>query len=493
MSLIHRTRLAGMLALGVASSAMTLAHADVGDYSAFQTRLNQSFPKTADRPITAADKKLIPLAINSNPAGFDDGFDPKAYDQWQEVKLDPSTGAKCGDGSPFSFWVNRRASTSNLMVFLEGGGACWDYDSCSSTLASGNTLGNVLKASSNKDTSAVIATSGLSNTDKSALIPIYSALLKDSSPDLDNKVMGWNKVFVPYCTGDVHAGLSTHVYTDPAGIKPPVTIYHNGIINSLQVAAWVRNNLQAPQQLMFTGQSAGGVGATALYHAVRLLFPVKQGFMLNDAGPSFFADQNGSDAANPSAPLHRTALPIWGLTEKRQLADGSFRSLLDWYKVELTGLDVSNFGTLNIATANRWPKDRLSMTTTQEDYVFGTYSYRRFFADTQGNDPEVRKANTLARWKIDIDRFTDKMQPVPNYGFYIPATRRWLYGHTMTSNVGRTADIQELGLDMNDYLNNLTDPTAPLMKAKEKNFTADRYQFSLTSEATVLLLTSIGF
>lgn len=486
-------RITGLFVVGLATSVLSVAHADVGDYTSLQTKYNTSFPKKADRPITAADQKLIPLSIKRNPAGYVDGFDPKKYNEWQQVTLDPSTGAKCGDGSPFSFWVNRRASTSNLMVFLEGGGACWDFQSCSSTMASGPALANVLKASADKDTGAVIATTGLAAGDKSLMIPLYSALLKDSASNLDNKVQGWNKIFVPYCTGDVHVGLSSRVYTDPTGAKPPITIYHNGVINSLQTAAWVRNNLQAPKQLMLTGQSAGGVGAVGLYHALRLLFPVQQGYMLNDAGPSFFADQNGTDAANPSAPLHRTALPIWGLSEKRLLADGTTRSLLDWYQTQLTGLDVKNFGTLNQAVARRWPKDRFSMTATQEDYVFGTYSYRRFYPDTQGTDRAVRIANTVARWKIDIDRFAVNMQSTANYGFYLPATRSWLYGHTMFSDVGRTADIQEQGLDMNAYMKNFTDPTLPLMKAKEQDFSADRQQVSVTGQGSILLLNSIGF
>jgi hypothetical protein len=100
----------------------SLAYAEIGDYTATQTSLNKMIPSIADRPITSADRRLVPLPINQNPTGFQDGFDPKKYDTWQQVKLDPSTGAKCGDGSPFSFWVNRKASTSNVMFFLEGGG-----------------------------------------------------------------------------------------------------------------------------------------------------------------------------------------------------------------------------------------------------------------------------------------------------------------------------------------------------------------------------------
>ena len=471
----------------------SLAYAEIGDYTATQTSLNKMIPRIADRPITSADRRLVPLPINQNPTGFQDGFDPKKYDTWQQVKLDPSTGAKCGDGSPFSFWVNRKASTSNVMFFLEGGGACWDHESCSGGLTSSNVLSNVWLSQQNKNTSAVISPSALSIGNKTSIIPIYSSLLKSSSTEVSNKVQNWTKVFVPYCTGDVHVGLSTRVYSDPSVQKPPVTVHHNGVMNNLQTAAWVRNHLEAPQQLLLAGQSAGGVGAVSLYHALRLLFPVQQGYMLNDAGPAFFADQQAGDAQNPSAPLHRTALPMWGLSERRALTDGSNRSLLDWYQTQLAGFDTNNFGTLNQATARRWPKDRFSMALMQEDYVFGSYSYRKFFPQAQVTDRKQRRANTLALWKIDVDRFATQMQTSSNYGYYLPATRSWLYGHTLTSNSGNTADIQEQRLTLNAYLDNLMNPNVPLIKAKEQDVEADRKQISLSGEASILLLNSIGF
>src|SRR6185295_10630721 len=39
-------------------------------------------------------------------------------------------GTKCGNGSQYKFFA-RRTSSPNLLVFFEGGGACWDFDTCS--------------------------------------------------------------------------------------------------------------------------------------------------------------------------------------------------------------------------------------------------------------------------------------------------------------------------------------------------------------------------
>src|SRR5688500_3760751 len=46
---------------------------------------------------------------------------------WQKVEL---PGTKCGNDSQYKFWVHRTGSP-NLLFMLEGGGACWDFETCS--------------------------------------------------------------------------------------------------------------------------------------------------------------------------------------------------------------------------------------------------------------------------------------------------------------------------------------------------------------------------
>ncbi|MEO7404647.1 MAG: hypothetical protein ABIU95_13345 [Burkholderiales bacterium] len=50
------------------------------------------------------------------------------------MQLAPETGAVCGNGSPYKFFVNRVPSSSNPVIYFERGGACWDYESCSGKL-----------------------------------------------------------------------------------------------------------------------------------------------------------------------------------------------------------------------------------------------------------------------------------------------------------------------------------------------------------------------
>jgi hypothetical protein len=91
------------------------AHAEAGDYSAWQTIVNLVSPPRADNPVTAPQMQG-PYPLLLNPSSFSDGFSPGGYYQWQTVKLAPSTGAVCGNGSQYKFFVNRVPNTRNTII-----------------------------------------------------------------------------------------------------------------------------------------------------------------------------------------------------------------------------------------------------------------------------------------------------------------------------------------------------------------------------------------
>ena len=166
----------------------------------------------------------------------------------------------------FSFFVDHdeTAGTSiDLLLFLNGGGACWNGATC---------LGSVL-------------------TPVSTYLPVFAEsvpyletasqdLLTDQAgnptPDAGgilSRVNGANpladatKIFVPYCTGDIHIGSSTHTYTYPLPDGTPVqwTIQHRGFDNLQVVLRWLQrereNNLWSIDRATIAGSSAGGYGA----------------------------------------------------------------------------------------------------------------------------------------------------------------------------------------------------------------------------------------
>ena len=95
-----------------------------------------------------------------------------AYFKWETVELPASSGASCGNGTPYRFFVNRTPFTSKTVVIFEGGGACWDQNAC---LGKGNgALGlSILSAStwSNRRSrvNADVAPSSLSSSNGQGL------------------------------------------------------------------------------------------------------------------------------------------------------------------------------------------------------------------------------------------------------------------------------------------------------------------------------------
>jgi len=272
-------------------------YAEVGDYNFWQTLRNLAKPRKADNPVTSAQRRGdYPLL--TNPRGFDDDFRPGKYRGWQKVDLHPSTGALCGNGTPYKFFVNRVAQSSNTLVYFEGGGACWDYETCSGNAG--------ILGARNAD--------GIPDNYLGLLTPatsLVSPFVFRLNPWNSIKTQKWNLVYVPYCTGDIYFGDKVSVYEDASGEADPLVWHHNGLRNGRAVTAWLKNNLQQPGQLVMTGCSAGGAGAMTNYHPMRRDIAARKSFLLNDSGPI----HETLDPQDPSHRLGQLIFPAWGLSE----------------------------------------------------------------------------------------------------------------------------------------------------------------------------------
>ncbi len=189
----------------------------------------------------------------------------------QPVEINGETlTATCSDapGSDpaFQFWA-RRGVANNLVIFFDGGGACWDDLTCSVPR---------LKANTREDDGFY----------KAELIPGDDPAHMSGIFDLANArnpVRDWSFVFIPYCTGDVHAGSAATTYTDP-DTGESFTIQHRGADNFRVVLEWIRQNFDTPDQIVVAGSSAGAYGAVTHFSAVRDAFPNGRALMLGDAG-----------------------------------------------------------------------------------------------------------------------------------------------------------------------------------------------------------------
>ncbi|MEQ8860987.1 MAG: pectin acetylesterase-family hydrolase [Pseudomonadales bacterium] len=426
------------------------AHGELGDYSGWRTFLNLFSPPRPDNPVTPA-QRAGPYPLLANPGNFNDGFQPGRYRRWQTIQLAAGTEAVCGNGSPYKFFVNRVPNTSNMLIYMEGGGACWDYASCSGQSG--------VRGARNPD--------GIPDDYMALQNPgasLVSPLVFRDHPWTDVKTQDWNLVYVPYCTGDIYAGDRVAIYDDPDG-GDSLVWHHNGLRNVRAVVSWLKDNLQRPAQLLSSGCSAGGAGSLVNYAHLRSDMAPTRGFLFNDSGPVFYANASSADSGRfPSLPLHNQIRAAWGL-------DGGPLAYLD---ALLSGLTLTNLGTLNDALSVSYAGDRLGHTHFWRDLNYSAYSYERFYPEiADAPDAATRDALILQRWDQDTRRLRNKLGNLGNYGYYLPQFRAVNDSHCTTIIEFANADIQEAGLELDDFVDDLLDGNGMPLQASESSPAAD--------------------
>lgn len=442
----------GVCALLAALLSSPAAYGEQGDYSAFQTALNLLFPPGPDNPVRAAET-TDPYGLKQNPAGFADGFRPGAYYQWQTIKLAASTGAVCGNGSQYKFFVNRVPNTRNTIVYMEGGGACWDYPSC--TGQSG------IRGARNPNGIPDNYMSVLGNPGASLVSPFVVRL----HPYNFVKTQNWNMVYVPYCTGDVYGGDKVANYTDPTGQGAPIIWHHNGLRNARAVIAWLRGHLPRPTQMLSTGCSAGGIGSLTNYGHVRRDLAPTRAFLINDSGPAFSAPIGSDPQQFPSIHLHTTIRDRWGL---------DFGPIA-YLKANLPAFNEQNLGTIYPALSARYPGDRLGHTHFWQDLNYSSYSYERFFPEIAGAPNQATKEALIhGKWGVDTARLRTTLASLGNFGGYFPQFRALNESHCTTVLDFENGDVQEQGLQLRHFIDSVLEGSGTVLDASEASDAADR-------------------
>jgi hypothetical protein len=274
------------------------------------------------------------------------------------------------------------------------------------------------------------------------------------------QTQSWNIVFVPYCTGDVHAGNAVGVYNDVDPSKP-LTYMHRGKANSEGLAAWLKTNLPKPDQLLVSGFSAGGVGATANYALVRNALSPKKSALLADSGPLFPAYRSGTSAQYPSLPLHNKIRGAWGLDGP----NGLVTKLLTQYP---GAGDVDNLGSLTTGLAKIFPQDRLGYAVFQQDGIFSDFSYTKLYPEIAAATGDAKAQLLNVKWRQDIGNWLDSMQPHANIGYLVPEVRSLMSSHCLTVITFANTGIPSQNVrSVVAFVDNLLDPTKPLIRAKE--------------------------
>jgi len=435
--------------------AVQPAHAEVGDYSSFKSMLNLIFPPSANDPVNEAlEQRLSFLPMIENPRDFQDGFNPKVYKKWQTVKLSENTGAMCGDGSPYEFYVNRSNTSSNMVIFFEGGGLCWDQDSCTKQLETG--IGAVSTGG---------MAGGVTKFLPGALKPlatVSSIATSRIQPGFDPKSEDWTMAYLPYCTQDHHAGDSLNVYAevDPAN---PVIIHHRGMRNQGAVIAWLKSNLEKPEQLLLSGQSAGGFASQALYYLYRVAMNPQKGYLLNDAGPIFVAERNGSKYTYPSAPRHNLAAGAFNL-----------HAYFDWMEQESTFFSRNNLSSITGALANSYPQDRFGIAIAQEDHIYSGFSYNTEFEELF-NEPDLQVRNDVRNQlrRVDMVALRAQLDQHSNFGYFAPGYRDLLGGHVLTLPLEAGARNEDTGVTIRHFFYDVLGGSGSVMSDWESSIASD--------------------
>ena len=234
---------------------------------------------------TAATSNSIQASVSAlgTEVKFDTLVSPTLDDtEFQPVSFDGLTDTvdfdgeiltpRCGfDGNEDYHFFVKRGSVNKVVMYYQGGGACWDNLTCGVPVCKNG-------ADPISDDPDLFTTG-------------YGDLTNPDNPFKD-----WNIVFVTYCTCDIHYGDAVNTYE---GQLAPVTVHHNGFTNAQVAAKYARDWFMAPDEVFVTGSSAGSYGA--LFNGARLpeIWALPKYNVLGDAGngvitPDFLDNEFGN-------------------------------------------------------------------------------------------------------------------------------------------------------------------------------------------------------
>lgn len=242
---------------------------------------------------------LLPLACVSPAPGpgttRDGGVIDAGSEGWTWL---PVQGSRCARGSTAGIGLKRSGLDEDLFIFLQGGGACWNQGTCVPSVMRFGPIcyydtACLYSGAGGQQPSAVhVNEHDPYPADGGGHFPREVALL-DSVRALDrtvpdNPFRDATFVFVPYCTGDLHAGDAERTYPYKVGYLEPVQSQKLHFAGASNMDAYLRElkaRFPGAKRIWLTGSSAGGYGATFNLPRVRDAFPDAEVHLLADSAP----------------------------------------------------------------------------------------------------------------------------------------------------------------------------------------------------------------
>lgn len=237
-----------------------------------------------------------PVVLTAEPGVDAQGTTPitdgQKFGDWTYHTVE---GAVCRDGTPAGYYI-RRGTKKNLMIFLNGGGVCYDDFFCSinpkniNTSLPGETL---ISAVANIGTGALAP--------QRQVPPDAGIFQKDPR----NPVADWSMVFVPYCTGDVYGGTKENAVVPGTTLPPQQFVGYKNVGRFLD--HFGPEFKGSAEQVLLTGSSAGGFGSLLNFDRTQTYFGEgTEVLTVTDSGVPF-----GDDLLEPC--LQKNWRELWGL------------------------------------------------------------------------------------------------------------------------------------------------------------------------------------
>jgi hypothetical protein len=283
-----------------------------------------SEPTTEPTP----DATTEPTSASSGEPSTDTATDAgAALAGWERIV--PGGECRCADGSEYGFWV-RRADPTKVLFFLQGGGACFNAETC------------------DPETGTYKTTTGPED---------YPGRRGEAGGIFDpenafNPFADHTIVYVPYCTGDVHLGDRVTTYS------PEVIINHVGAVNAGAALDQMIAEFPAATDVVVAGESAGAIPAPLYAGLIADLLP--------DADIDVLAD--GAGAYPDVAGINGLLDSLWGVVD----------ALPDWPETAPLTAETWSFPELFVVAGQHAPE----VTMARHDYAFD--ATQAFFAGLGG-------------------------------------------------------------------------------------------------------------
>jgi hypothetical protein len=215
------------------------------------------------------------------------GIEAPTNETWSWVEV---PGTKCGRGTTTGLGVNLTSRSRDVLIFMNGGGACWNDSTCRQGLAA--------------DLDGYGATKFANEINKG--LGIFNR------SNVDNPFRNASFIFVPYCTGDIHSGDAL----------APYGVHHRGAVNVREDLLRLAATFPGQRTIWLMGVSTGGYGVQFNYHRFAEAFPNAEVHALADSaqmihptgtlGAQFVSAWNTSNPPGcPQCTTDFTQVPAW--------------------------------------------------------------------------------------------------------------------------------------------------------------------------------------